>query len=177
MIDMTRIRRIETLNRIFFVTFNLDRSAKPLQPTERTILLSILHRLRAPNDFALYGYVVMPDHVHLLLHAKSVPLPTIMRLLKAETSAALGQSRPFIRPLWHRSYHDFICRRARDFANKLEYTHENPRAASLVKHPAHWPWSSYLYYEKEANLPVLPDKIDFSGDPNEFLWPAPWRRL
>jgi hypothetical protein len=44
MIDMTRIRRIETLNRIFFVTFNLDRSAKPLQPAERTILLSILHR-------------------------------------------------------------------------------------------------------------------------------------
>ena len=174
---MTRIHRIETVNRIFFVTFNLDKSAKPLQPAERTTLLSILHHLRAPNDFALYGYVVMPDHAHLLLHPKSVPLPTIMRLLKAEASAALEQSRPLIHPLWHRSYHDFICRRARDFSNKLEYIHDNPKAAGLVLDPSRWPWSSYLHYKTKTKLPVPPDEIECSGDPNELLWPAPRRRL
>src|SRR5215475_1458659 len=120
---MTRLRRIETLNRIFFVTFNLDRKANPLTPTERSILLQVLQTLRAPHNFALYAYVVMPDHAHLLLHPKSTPLPTIMRLLKSETAAALEKFRALIAPLWHRSYHDFICRRARDFSNKLEYIH------------------------------------------------------
>jgi putative transposase len=174
---MTRLRRIETLNRIFFVTFNLDKSAKPLQPAERTILLSILHRLRGPNDFALYGYVVMPTHAHFLLHPKSIPLPTIMRLLKTEATRAFEKYRPLAAPLWQNSYHDFICRRSRDFSNKLKYIHDNPQAAGLVANPAQWPWSTYLHYERKANLPVPPDKIDSSGDPNELLWPAPWRRL
>jgi REP element-mobilizing transposase RayT len=174
---MTRLRRIETLHRFFFVTFNLDKSADPLQPAERTTLLSILHRLRGPNDFALYGYVVMPTHAHILLRPNSIPLPTIMRLLKTEATGAFEKSRPLSQPLWHRSYHDFICRRARDFTNKLEYIHENPKAAGLVIHPAEWQWSSYLYYQTKAKLQVPIDEIDFSGDPNQLLWPSPSRRL
>ena len=85
---MTRLRRIETLHRFFFVTFNLDKSASPLQPAERTILLYILDSLRGPNNFALYGYVVMPTHVHLLLYPRYTPLPTIMRLLKTKSTGA-----------------------------------------------------------------------------------------
>ena len=174
---MTRLRHIETLHRIFFVTFNLDKSAVPLNPTERSIVLTTLHNLRGPNDFALYGYVVMPTHAHLLIHPRSVPLPTIMRLLKSRTAAPFERTRDSIDTLWQRSYHDFICRRARDFSNKLTYIHENPKAAALVQHPRDWRWSSYLYYEQRARLPVPPDAVDFTGDPNELLWPAPWRRL
>jgi REP element-mobilizing transposase RayT len=174
---MTRLHRIETVDRIFFVTFNLDKTAKPLQPAERTILLSILHRLRGPNDFALYGYVIMPTHAHLLLKPKTIPLPTIMRLLKTEATGALEKFRRISEPLWHRSYHDFICRRARDFSNKLVYIHENPKAAGLVQNPAHWPWSSCLGYERKARPAVPVDRIDFSGNPNELLWPAPYRKL
>jgi REP element-mobilizing transposase RayT len=174
---MTRLRRIETVNRIFSITFNLERSAASLEPTERSIVLNTLRDLRRPNNFALYGYVIMPTHAHLLIHPKSVPLPTIMRLLKSLTAAALERTRPLDDPLWQRSYHDFICRRARDFSNKLAYIHQNPKAAGLVQNPAHWPWSSCLYYEQKLDLPVRPDAIDFNGDPNEPLWPAPWRRL
>ena len=174
---MTRIRRIETLHRFFFVTFNLDKFAKPLQPDERTILLGILNGLRCPNNFALYGYVVMPTHAHLLLYPEVMPLHTIMRLLKTQATGAFEKFRPLAQPLWHRSYHDFVCRRARDFSNKLEYIHENPKAAGLVAHPGEWQWSSYRCYQTKAKLPVPIDEIDFSGDPNQLLWPAPWRRL
>ena len=114
---------------------------------------------------------------HLLLYPKSTPLPTIMRLLKTKSTGAFEQFRPPSQPLWHRSYHDFICRRASDFSSKLEYIHENPRAAGLVSHSADWPWSSYLFYQTKTKLPVAIDEIDFSGNPNQLLWPAPWRRL
>jgi putative transposase len=174
---MTRLRRIETLHRFFFVTFNLAKSSTPLQPTERTILLHTLNTLRHPNNFALYGYVVMPTHAHLLLYPEIMSLPTIMRLLKTNSTGAFEKFRPLSQPLWHRSYHDFICRRSRDFSNKLEYIHKNPKAAGLVADPAEWQWSSYLYYQTKAKLPVPIDEIHFSGDPNQLLWPAPWRRL
>jgi REP element-mobilizing transposase RayT len=172
---VTRIRRIETVDRIFFVTFNLIKSTQPLRPAERSILLDVLHQLRFSNNFFLYGYVVMPSHAHFLIHPKSVPLPTIMRLLKSRTTAVLEQRRSSAEPIWQRSYHDFICRRARDFSNKLAYIHENPKAAGLVPHPGQWLWSSYLYYERRAELPVPPDEVGFSGDPDELLWPAPHR--
>jgi putative transposase len=172
---MTRLRRIETVNRIFFVTFNLQKSSLPLNPTERSIILVALRDLRGPNDFALCGYVVMPTHAHLLIHPKSVPLPTIMRLVKSRTQASFEQTRDANHSQWQPSYHDFICRRARNFANKLTYIHENPSAASLVKHAADWRWSSYLYYAKKADLPLQPDSVEFTGDPDELLWPAPWR--
>lgn len=100
-----------------------------------------------------------------------------MRLLKTEATGAFEKFRPLSAPLWHRSYHDFICRRSRDFSNKLAYIHDNPQAAGLVANPAQWTWSSYLYYEQKADLPLRPDEIDLSGDPDELLWPAPWRRL
>jgi putative transposase len=174
---MTRIHRIETLDRLFFVTLNLDRNARPLKPNERSTFLQVLHKLRTPHNFSLYAYVVMPDHAHLLIHPKSTPLPTVMRILKSETSAALERSRLLSQPLWHRSYHDFICRRLRDFSNKLQFIHENPKAAGFVLDSAEWQWSSCLYYQTKAKLPVPIDAIGFSGDPNQLLWPAPWRRL
>ena len=57
------------------------------------IVLATLQELRGPNDFALYGYVVMPDHAHLLLHPKTVPLPIFMRALKSKTGIALSKIR------------------------------------------------------------------------------------
>ena len=174
---MTRLRRIEVRDRIFFITFNIARGVASLFENEMDVVLATLQELREPNDFALYGYVVMPDHAHLLLHPKTVPLPKIMRELKSKTGLAFSKTRNRPGPIWQRSYFDFICRRARDFSNKLEYIHQNPKAAGLVEHPEDWRWSSYCHYAKLGTVSLVPDFIDFSGDPNELLWPAPWRTL
>jgi REP element-mobilizing transposase RayT len=64
---MTRLRRIEDRDRIFFVTFNLGRGIQALSDAERDLILNTLAELRGPDDFALFGYVVMLEHVHLLL--------------------------------------------------------------------------------------------------------------
>jgi REP element-mobilizing transposase RayT len=88
---VTRLRRIEVRDRIFFLTFNIARGVASLSESEMDVVLATLQELRGPNDFALYGYVVMPDHAHLLLHPKTVPLPKIMRDLKSKTGLALSK--------------------------------------------------------------------------------------
>jgi REP element-mobilizing transposase RayT len=90
---VTRLRRIEVRDRIFFLTFNIVRGAATMSETEKDLLLTTLQSLRGPDDFALYGYVVMPDHAHLLLHPKNIPLPKIMRDLKSKTGLALSKIR------------------------------------------------------------------------------------
>jgi putative transposase len=174
---VTRLRRIEVRDRIFFITFNIARDTAAISASERDLVLATLQALRGPNDFALYGYVVMPDHAHLLIHPKSVPLPKIMRDLKSKAGLALCKIRNHPGPIWQRSYFDFILRRTRDFSNKLDYIHQNPKTAGLVERPEDWQWSSYRHYAKLGAAPLAPDFIDFSGDPNELLWPAPWRNL
>jgi REP element-mobilizing transposase RayT len=64
---MSRLRRIEQGDRFFFITTNLRRSVAPFSPSERTIVLDLLDRERRRDRFYLFGYVVMPTHVHLLL--------------------------------------------------------------------------------------------------------------
>jgi len=99
----------------------------------------------------------------------------IMRDLKSKTGFAFAKTRNPGKPVWQPSYFDFICRRARDFVEKLEYIHQNPVADGLVTRAQDWPWSSYRHYAKTGEPPLKPDFIDFSGDPDELLWPAPWR--
>ena len=82
---MTRLRRIEDRDRILFVTFNLERGIRSLSGMERDLVLQTLAELRSPDDFALFAYVVMPDHVHLLLWPRRISLVRIMRDLKSKT--------------------------------------------------------------------------------------------
>ncbi|PYU03561.1 MAG: hypothetical protein DMG33_16465 [Acidobacteria bacterium] len=172
---MTRLRRIEDLDRIFFVTFNLERGVRALSEAERDLVLETLSELRGPDDFALFAYIIMPDHAHLLLWPRSVSLVRILRDLKSKTGFGLAKSRHTRGPIWQHSYFDFICRRARDFGEKLNYIHRNAVAAGFVRQAQDWRWSSYRHYAKLGEPPLIPDFIDFSGDPNELLWPAPWR--
>lgn len=168
---MTRIRRIEQLDRIFFVTFNVERGVRDLSPQERSTVLEILGELRAPLGFLVFGYVVMPDHAHLLLWPRREPLARVMRDLKSRSGYAITRQRQSSGAVWQRSYFDFICRRAHDFSDKLDYRHQNPVKAGLVSRPDDWAWSSFRFYARAGTCPITPDRIDFSGDPNELLLP------
>jgi putative transposase len=175
---MSRLRRIELLDRIFFVTTNLAKGLPPLLPLERDVVLRQLGEARAALPFLLLGYVVMPDHVHVVVAARNAPLSRIMHRWKFKTGYCLQKARRGSGAFWQARYFDSICRRVRDVSDKLLYVHENPVAASLVKRAEEWRWSSAGYYCGNSSGSLLvPDRMDFSGDPDELLWPAPWRRL
>ena len=127
--DMSRIRRIEQTDRIFFVTTNLAKGVPNFSPVERNLVLNALGETRAAHKFLLVGYVVMPDHAHALLAVLSSSLPDILRQWKSKTARAIQKARGKPGSLWQARYFDFICRRTRDVANKLDYIHQNPVVA------------------------------------------------
>lgn len=173
---MSRLRRIEQQDRIFFVTSNLARGAASFSETEGDLVLDSLAETRKAQDFLLFGYVVMPDHVHAVVAVISGSLSDIMHQWKRSSASSIQKARGKRGPLWQARYFDFICRRTRDVGNKLEYIHQNPVVAGLVSGAEEWRWSSVGFYSKRYAPPILPDIMDFSGDPDELLWPAPWRR-
>jgi putative transposase len=95
----------------------------------RRIFESALERVRRSFRLQVYRYVVMPEHVHLLL---SEP----QRDSSGDRTAPLKQKR----------YYDFNIRNHPQFVEKLRYIHRNPVRAGLCERPEEWEWSSFGHY-------------------------------
>jgi REP-associated tyrosine transposase len=172
---MSRLRRIERVGRYFFITTNLIRGTPPFSAAERDICLNCLGAARNRFGLLLFAYVIMLDHVHLLLSTFQSDLPAIMRVWKSESALAIQKSRDDRGAIWQSRYFDFILRRASDFSRKLAYIHENPVLAKLTERPEEWLWSSAAFYAGGDHTMLRPDQFDIPTDPNEPLWPVPGR--
>jgi putative transposase len=101
-----------------------------------------LERMRRRYGFYVVGYVVMPEHVHLLVSEPQIGL--LADALKAlKLSMALRSSE---RPFWSSRYYDFNVFTEKKRIEKLKYIHRNPVARGLVKTPEDWMSSSFLHY-------------------------------
>jgi putative transposase len=128
-----------------FITFSCYNRLPYLHnDTARILFEEQLERVRKKHDFYLFGYVLMPEHVHLLMsEPKLRRLEDTMRVLKGETSKHLKGDRI---QFWQRRYFDFTVVTHRKHVEKLKYIHRNPVERGLVEHPEDWPWSSYRHY-------------------------------
>src|SRR5271156_6750521 len=124
-----------------------------------------LERVRGSFRLQVYGYVVMPEHVHLLLSEPqrdigsrgSAPLkpkdglngPPLSTLADALKSLKQGVSRRLIgdaEHFWQKRYYDCNIRDYPQFVEKLRYIHRNPVKAGLCERPEDWEWSSFRHY-------------------------------
>jgi putative transposase len=92
--------------------------------------------------YALHAFVIMPNHVHLLITPK-VPIPRLMNGLKGvtarEANAILGrQGKHF----WQDESFDHWVRTSTEFDRIRAYIEFNPVSARLAAEPEAWPWSS-----------------------------------
>jgi len=127
----------------------------------RDRFLSILEQVRQRYRFVVVGYVVMPEHIHLLITEPEIGSPsTIMQVLKQRTARALLPRRkrkdprqgslfgeqPQPRALWQARFYDFNVWTGKKRVEKLKYMHRNPVKRGLVGSPEQWRWSSYRFY-------------------------------
>jgi len=149
---------------LHFITFSCYRRL-PLLKTARArdIFVKELGRVREEMGFHLLGYVVMPEHVHLLMSEPKRGTPSnVLQKLKLRVSRKLrkrgrpafaGQMRlPFaetgepLRAFWQARFYDFNVYSKGKKREKLNYMHANPVIRGLVKHPRDWAWSSWGFY-------------------------------
>ncbi|MEO7993811.1 MAG: transposase [bacterium] len=93
--------------------------------------------------YKLYAWVIMPNHVHVLV--ETMPgnsLGTIVKKWKGASARICNQLLGRTGEFWYREYYDRYIRDSDHFARAVQYIHENPVVAGLVKLAAEWPWSS-----------------------------------
>ena len=168
------LKRITGCGDLHFITFCCYQR-RPLMGTvrARNLAVKILEEVRARYGFALVGYVIMPEHMHLLISESRTVLPAkVMQVFKQRVSRRMrGRKRgktgqlalrfpeedEGLRRFWQRRYHDFNVYTSAKVQQKLHYIHANPVEAKLVKHPGDWPWSSWrFYYRGDGILKIDP---------------------
>ena len=129
-----------------YLTFSCyHRQPKLGTPAPRDLFISALETVRQQYELFVYGFAVMPEHVHLLAgEPEKGQLAQALQSLKQSVAPrlALRAAEPF----WQARYYDFNVWSERKFTGKLRYIHRNPVTRGLVDRPEHWPWSSFRHY-------------------------------
>ena len=167
---MTKLRHYDNLGTARFVTFSCHKKLQLLiDDHDRITFLKCLSNIQSKYSLKLYGYVLMPDHVHLvLLPPDSVKIGTVIGEIKSQSARAilsdwgsrkdtrlqwLGVQRNGASRLafWERRCYDHNCRSIATVLVKINYCHNNPVARGLVSEPGEWRWSSYKWYVGKQN--------------------------
>lgn len=146
----SRLARYQENGDLHFVTFSCYQR-KPLlaEPQARHTFERALERVRQWYGLFVCGYVVMPEHVHLLVsEPERGRLATALQMLKQIVSRELGDGSGT--PFWTTRYYDFNVWSDKKRIEKLRYIHRNPVRRGLVDKPEDWAWSSFLHYATRA---------------------------
>ena len=98
--------------------------------------------MRIRYGFAVCGYVLMPEHIHLMTSEPDKAL--LSKAIQAVKLSVSVQSSE--RPFWQARYYDFNVHHPEKREEKLHYMHWNPVRRGLVPSPEDWTWSSFRHY-------------------------------
>jgi REP-associated tyrosine transposase len=162
------LKRFHQTGALHFITWSCeDRQPLLNSSGNRDLLLRVLEQMRNRYRFALVGFVVMPEHVHLLISE-----PLIGNTSSAICAVKIGFTRRILsrnphlwqhrreaghprsdggQHFWMKRYYDFNVYSESKISETLHYMHQNPVARGLVEHPEDWEWSSFRSYASGDN--------------------------
>jgi len=135
------------------------------------ILLDSLKYLQKEEDLKLYAYVILENHIHLVVqsndvsksmrHFKSFTAKALLKLLQKENAETLLKQFQFYKKahkkdktyqLWQEGYQPKLIQTDAMMLNKIGYIHENPVKRGYVDEARHWRYSSARDYEGISGL-------------------------
>lgn len=166
---MTRLNRCYGQGYLHYITTSCYRRRPLLEAAaRRDLLVRVLEQVRRRYRFVVVGYVVMPEHIHLLLSEPERGNPsTVMQALKQGFARRiLGRLRSPVAAeprcecdgeehIWQHRFYDFVLWTAQKRQEKLHYIHQNPVRRGLVERPEQWRWSTARHYLLGESGPVL----------------------
>ena len=160
-----KLRHYDHDGRARFITFCTHKKIPLLTNNRfRKIFINALSDIRIRYELKLLGYVIMPDHVHLVVvPPEEIKLGLVIGELKMQSSKEIHEllkrtNSIIMRRLiaqrdgrqlfvfWQRRCYDHNCRNTESVWEKVNYCHNNPVRKGLVARPEDWIWSSYRFY-------------------------------
>jgi len=174
-----KVCHFDELGHAHFLTFSCYHRLPLLgKDRSRGWLIEAIQSARQKHRFDLWGWVMMPEHVHLLIWPREPDYR--IRSILADIKRPVGQEAI---PWLEANHPEFLARLTIHHRNRtyrrfwqagpgqdrnvfdpnaayqiLEYIHKNPVRRGLVGLPEQWPWSSAADWAGKTNVPLKVDK-------------------
>lgn len=107
------------------------------------VLTQTILRYGEQGAYLLHEFVVMPNHLHLMLTpGRETTLEKAMQLIKGGSSHQIHWERGNKMQIWQSGFHEWTVRDEKDYRAKVEYIRMNPVEARLVERPEEWLYGS-----------------------------------
>ena len=136
-------RRMKEAGTYFVTSRTWESRQLFMKPSVCEIVVESLFHYRDQGNYLLHSFVLMPDHIHLLLTpGPEISLERAVQFIKGGSARKISQALHYRMPVWQRGYTDHRVRDAQDYATHLGYIEENPVKAGLVDSAKNYLWSS-----------------------------------
>jgi putative transposase len=141
---MSRIARRVRQAGVYFVTTDAwERRALFTKPETARIVLEQLLNCRQRGFYKLHAFVIMPDHLHVLLTpSENTTIEKAMQMIKGGSAHRIGLENPHRFPIWHAGFHDRWMRNASEYRESKRYIEWNPVETKLIERPEDYELSS-----------------------------------
>ena len=159
-----------------FLTFSCNRQLPLFNKNEiKHIFISSLNEARKKHQFDLWGYVIMPEHIHILIHSSSIySISVILKMIKQKsayysikyfrkhspeiTEKLMDRKTGKIRFWLPGGGYDENITDTHACREIIDYMHNNPVRRGIVDNLLDWTWSSARFWAGETNVPIQMDK-------------------
>jgi len=147
--NMPRVARKKSVSNIYHVMLRgINRQNIFEDDDDRICFMKILDFCKKISGFRLHAFVLMSNHIHLLIEPAGEPLSTVFS--RIETRYAMWYNRKYERTgyLFQNRFRSEAVETEQYFVTVLRYIIQNPMKAGMENRPGSYRWSSYLAYEK-----------------------------
>jgi putative transposase len=139
-----------SMSRVFFATTKTSMGQRLFQSERNAgLLIDVLRSCVAARELLLHDFVVMPDHLHLLMTVRSdMAIEKAMQLIKGRFSWRLKREFQFLGEVWQRGFSEVRADDEESFMRHREYIAQNPVKAGLADCPGQYPYC-YIYLAKK----------------------------
>ena len=135
--------RGRTTQATYFVTANvLDRKCLFYVEKLARLLIEIMLGYRARKKYLLHEFVIMPDHIHLIITPSAITLERAMQFVKGGFSFQVNKGLKLKKDFWQPSFADRRIRDSLEYQRLKDYVWQNPVKKFLSRTPQEYPYSS-----------------------------------
>ncbi len=134
-----------------------------LENNDKKYYLKLIFSMAKKENFKVYAWCVMDNHIHLIIKANPQKFSTIFRRVNIRYSKYYHNKYNTCDHLFRRLKH-IIIKDDEQLLCNIKYVHNNPVKANIVENFEDYEWSSYKFYLKEKIHPYLEEALGIFGE-------------
>jgi putative transposase len=161
---MPRRVRVEVEGGLYHVYNRVGQGQRPFSDDdEAASFVDLLREVKRRDGLVVFAWCVLPNHFHLAVRTRSVPLWRTMRAVQHRYALEFNRRRGVLGPVWQSRYKAKLVEDQRYFDQLMVYIHLNPVKAGMVEDPARYRWSGHRELIRKVKEPLIDVDDALSG--------------